>query len=132
FTPEEAEIKEALLIQKSFNKAKENNKAVCSVNGKMVDLPILKRAQNTLEVAERIGIINKKGEFNMTVSQEETRQIQAKEEIEGLINRAKTAQAKAENFTQEEARRVAACIGWLAVNKAEKWAEFNFEETGMG
>ncbi|XVL44802.1 aldolase/citrate lyase family protein [Staphylococcus equorum] len=132
FTPEEAEIKEALLIQKSFNKAKENNKGVCSVNGKMVDLPILKRAQNTLEVAERIGIINKKGDFNMTVSQEETKQIQAKEEIEGLINRAKTAQAKAENFTQEEARRVAACIGWLAVNKAEKWAEFNFEETGMG
>ena len=49
-----------------------------------------------------------------------------------LIKRAKAAQKVAEAYTQEEARHIANCIGWLALNKAEEWAEFNFQETGMG
>jgi sulfoacetaldehyde dehydrogenase len=52
--------------------------------------------------------------------------------IGSLIARARKAQEVAEKFTQEEARRVAACIGWLAINRAEEWAKFNYEETKMG
>lgn len=55
-----------------------------------------------------------------------------RESIGELVQRARAAQAVAENYTQEEVRHFANCIGWLALNNAEKWAEFNFEETGMG
>ena len=55
-----------------------------------------------------------------------------KEYIAELIQRAKKAQNAAERYTQEEVRRIANCIGWLAYNKAREWAEFNFAETGMG
>lgn len=52
--------------------------------------------------------------------------------IFGLIERAKIAQQKAEAFTQEEVRKYAAAIGYLALQRAEKWAEFNYNETKMG
>ncbi len=52
--------------------------------------------------------------------------------IKSLIERAKKAQAVAEGFTQEDVRHYAACIGWLALNKAEEWAKFNYSETKMG
>jgi sulfoacetaldehyde dehydrogenase len=52
--------------------------------------------------------------------------------ISGLLARARKAQEVVEKFTQEEARRVAACIGWLAISRAEEWAKFNYDETGMG
>lgn len=52
--------------------------------------------------------------------------------IETLVERAKKAQEVAESFTQEQVRNIALKIGWLALNKAEEWARFNFEETGMG
>ncbi|HWQ80614.1 MAG TPA: aldehyde dehydrogenase family protein [Anaerovoracaceae bacterium] len=52
--------------------------------------------------------------------------------IKSLIDRAKKAQAVAEKYTQEDVRHYAACIGWLALNNAEKWAKFNFNETKMG
>jgi sulfoacetaldehyde dehydrogenase len=54
------------------------------------------------------------------------------EYIKSLIDRAKAAQAIAEGFTQENVRYYASCIGWLALNNARKWAEFNFNETGLG
>lgn len=49
-----------------------------------------------------------------------------------LIERARKAQEKAESFTQEEVRRIAKSIGWLALNRAPEWAKVNFAETGMG
>jgi len=52
--------------------------------------------------------------------------------IESLMKRARKAQSVAERFTQEEAKHVAACIGWLAISRAKVWAEFNYEETKMG
>lgn len=54
------------------------------------------------------------------------------EYIEELIIRAKKAQAIAEKYTQEEVRHIVACIGWLALNKAPVWAEFNYKETKLG
>jgi sulfoacetaldehyde dehydrogenase len=52
--------------------------------------------------------------------------------IEELMIRARAAQKVANGFSQEKVRHIAACIAWLSVNKAEEWAKFNFEETGMG
>lgn len=52
--------------------------------------------------------------------------------IGSLMERARAAQKQAESFTQEDVRRIAQAIGWLAINKAQEWADFNFEETGMG
>jgi len=58
--------------------------------------------------------------------------VEVNEYIADLVAKAKKAQAVAEKLTQEEVRRIAHAIGWLAINKAEEWAKFNFEETGMG
>lgn len=52
--------------------------------------------------------------------------------ILNLVERAKIAQKVAEKYSQEEVRRFAASIGWYALNNAEDWAKFNFEETKMG
>jgi sulfoacetaldehyde dehydrogenase len=49
-----------------------------------------------------------------------------------LIVRARNAQQVAKRFTQAEARHLSACIGWLAINRAEEWARVNYAETGMG
>lgn len=53
-------------------------------------------------------------------------------DIEELVSKARKAQRIAENYSQEEVKRIAASIGWFAINKAEEWAEFNFKETQMG
>ncbi|NVO14386.1 MAG: aldehyde dehydrogenase family protein [Rhodoplanes sp.] len=57
---------------------------------------------------------------------------QARDYIAGLIARARKAQAVAERWTQDEARRVAAAIGWLAVQRAEAWGQASFDEIKMG
>lgn len=53
-------------------------------------------------------------------------------EIPPLIERAKTAQAIAATYDQEQVRRIAGAIGWLAVQRASAWADLVFDETGMG
>jgi len=58
--------------------------------------------------------------------------MESKEYISELIERARKAQAIAEAYTQEEVRHISKCIGWMAVNRAAEWSEFNFAETGMG
>ena len=58
--------------------------------------------------------------------------MEAKAYISDLMERARKAQAIAEEYTQEEVRKIARSIGWLALNKATVWAEANFEETNMG
>ena len=57
---------------------------------------------------------------------------QTKDYIAGLIERARKAQAVATKFTQGEARRVAACIGWLAIQRAEAWEQASYDEIQMG
>ena len=54
------------------------------------------------------------------------------EYISGLIERARRAQKQIEFFTQEQVLDLARTIAWTTVNHAEEWANFNFEETGMG
>ncbi len=53
-------------------------------------------------------------------------------EIAELIVRARKAQEKIANITQDEARYIAKAIGWYADYRAEEWAKVNFEETQMG
>ena len=52
--------------------------------------------------------------------------------VDSLVERAKKAQEVAAKYTQEEVRRIAKAIGWLALNKAREWSEFGYEETKMG
>lgn len=53
-------------------------------------------------------------------------------EIAGLIARARAAQESIAHLSQEEVRHIARCIGWLAIDRADAWAETNFAETQMG
>lgn len=55
-----------------------------------------------------------------------------KSNVDILLEKAREAQNIAESYSQEEVRKIAASIGWFAVNKAEEWAELLFEETGLG
>lgn len=54
------------------------------------------------------------------------------EYISGMMENARKAQATLENATQEEVLRIATSIGWYVTQNAEKWAELDFNETGMG
>ncbi|SJM43765.1 aldehyde dehydrogenase family protein [Microbacterium sp. JB110] len=53
-------------------------------------------------------------------------------EIPELIVRASAAQRIAASYDQEQVRRIAGAIGWLAVQRASDWAEMVFAETRLG
>ncbi|ERI95319.1 HpcH/HpaI aldolase/citrate lyase family protein [Clostridiales bacterium oral taxon 876 str. F0540] len=57
FAPTEAEIKHALRILDAMEEAKREGKGVFSIDGKMVDAPIINRATNTVELAKMLGVI---------------------------------------------------------------------------
>jgi citrate lyase subunit beta/citryl-CoA lyase len=57
FAPSEEEIKHALRILDAMEEAKKEGKGVFSIDGKMVDAPIINRALNTVELARRLGVI---------------------------------------------------------------------------
>lgn len=56
YTPSDAEIKKAKRIVDATREALEQNKGVFTVGGKMVDKPIIERAQNVLRLAKAAGI----------------------------------------------------------------------------
>lgn len=58
--------------------------------------------------------------------------VETKEYIAGLVKRARVAMDQIKDLTQEEVLRVALSIGWMAINKAEEWAQFNYAETHLG
>jgi citrate lyase subunit beta / citryl-CoA lyase len=58
FAPTEAEIKHALRILDAMEEAKKEGKGVFSVDGKMVDAPVINRALTTVELAKRLQLIN--------------------------------------------------------------------------
>lgn len=62
FSPTKAQIYYAIDVVEAREKALKEGKGVFSLQGKMVDLPIIKRAENTLAAAENIGLIKRKGE----------------------------------------------------------------------
>jgi citrate lyase subunit beta / citryl-CoA lyase len=55
FAPSEEEIKHGLRIIEAMEEAKREGKGVFSLDGKMVDAPIINRALNTLEMARLVG-----------------------------------------------------------------------------
>ena len=58
--PSENEIKHALRILDALEEAKKEGKGVFSVDGKMVDAPVINRALSTVNLAEILGIISRK------------------------------------------------------------------------
>lgn len=58
FAPTEAEIKHALRILDAMEEAKKEGKGVFSVDGKMVDAPVINRALTTVELAKKLQLIN--------------------------------------------------------------------------
>jgi len=58
FAPEEKEIQKAQKIFLAFVEAKEKGLGVVSLGTKMIDAPVVKRAENTLRVAVSLGIIS--------------------------------------------------------------------------
>ncbi len=58
FAPDEAEITKAKKIVNAFMEATEKGLGVVSLGTKMIDPPVVKRAQNTIELAISIGKLN--------------------------------------------------------------------------
>lgn len=57
FAPTEPEIKHALRVLDAMEEAKKEGKGVFSLDGKMVDAPIINRAITTVELAKLLGLI---------------------------------------------------------------------------
>jgi citrate lyase subunit beta / citryl-CoA lyase len=57
--PSEAEINHAQRIIRAMEEAKKEGKGVFSLDGKMVDAPIINRALNTVELARLLGLIGR-------------------------------------------------------------------------
>jgi len=59
FAPQEAEIEKAKRIVNAFNIATEKGLGVVSLGTKMIDPPVVKRAENTLNLAISLGLVKK-------------------------------------------------------------------------
>lgn len=68
FTPSMKEIEHALAVMDAIEEAERRGSGVISLNGKMVDKPIVERAQRTIDLAVAVGVLEKTGH---TVRQEE-------------------------------------------------------------
>jgi citrate lyase subunit beta/citryl-CoA lyase len=64
FSPSEKEIKFALRVIDAKNLALENGLGVFSLDGKMVDLPVIKRAEFIVHTAVKIGLIKGENDEN--------------------------------------------------------------------
>ncbi|MDR0624205.1 MAG: HpcH/HpaI aldolase/citrate lyase family protein [Treponema sp.] len=58
FTPSEKEIKNALAVLEAILEAERRGSGVISLNGKMVDKPVVTRAENILSLARAAGVIS--------------------------------------------------------------------------
>ncbi len=59
FAPEPAEIEKALKIHNAFEEAKAQGKGVISLGTKMIDPPVVKRAETTIKLAKELGLLQK-------------------------------------------------------------------------
>lgn len=57
FSPTVAEVEKAKIIVNAFEKAKDLGLGVVSIGSKMIDAPVVKRAQNTIKLAKLNGLI---------------------------------------------------------------------------
>jgi len=58
YAPDTSEIEKALKIVNAFNEAKEKGLGVISIGTKMIDLPVVKRAEKTIKLASELGLLN--------------------------------------------------------------------------
>jgi len=59
FAPEQAEIEKAQKIIRAFEDAKEKGLGVVSLGTKMIDAPVVKRAETTINLAVKLGLLSK-------------------------------------------------------------------------
>jgi len=59
FAPTEPELKQALRILAAMQDAAKEGKGVFSLDGKMIDAPIIQRARTTVELGQRLGLIER-------------------------------------------------------------------------
>lgn len=62
YSPTEQEIKKSIDIVKAAKDAKEKGLGVISLNGKMIDKPIIERADRVLQIAIAVGLYKEDGE----------------------------------------------------------------------
>jgi citrate lyase subunit beta/citryl-CoA lyase len=58
FAPESAEIEKAQKIVRAFEEAKAKGLGVVSLGTKMIDAPVVKRAETTINLAVKLGMID--------------------------------------------------------------------------
>jgi citrate lyase subunit beta/citryl-CoA lyase len=58
FTPSEKEIKNALAVIEAIREAERKGSGVIALNGKMIDKPVVTRAENVLALARAAGVIS--------------------------------------------------------------------------
>jgi citrate lyase subunit beta/citryl-CoA lyase len=58
FAPEKKEIEKAQKIYKAFVEAKSKGLGVVSLGSKMIDAPVVKRAENTIRIAISVGLLS--------------------------------------------------------------------------
>jgi citrate lyase subunit beta/citryl-CoA lyase len=58
YAPDPAEIEKALKIVNAFKDAKEKGLGVISIGTKMIDLPVVKRAEKTIKLASELGLLD--------------------------------------------------------------------------
>ncbi|HBN80110.1 MAG TPA: citrate (pro-3S)-lyase subunit beta [Ruminococcaceae bacterium] len=59
YTPTEKEIKKSLAVMEAIEEAHHKGSGVIALNGKMIDKPIVERAQHVLDLARAVGAIDK-------------------------------------------------------------------------
>ena len=59
FAPDSQEIEKAKKIITAFKDAEEKGLGVISIGSKMIDLPVVKRAEKTVESAQKLGLLSK-------------------------------------------------------------------------
>lgn len=57
FSPDKGEVHYALRVLEAMSIAEEESKGVFSLDGKMVDAPIIHRARQTVDLAEKLGMV---------------------------------------------------------------------------
>jgi len=57
FAPTDAELKHALRVLEAMSEAEKEGKGVCSLDGKMIDAPIINRATSTVDQGIRLGLL---------------------------------------------------------------------------
>ncbi|TGE31028.1 CoA ester lyase [Desulfosporosinus sp. Sb-LF] len=59
FAPTEEELKHALRVLYAMEEAEKEGKGVCSLDGKMIDAPVINRAKTTVELGRSLGLIER-------------------------------------------------------------------------